>query len=254
MSIAENLDRIRGRIHEACHRAGRDPASVTLVAVSKTVPAERVREAIEAGATDLGENYVQEARAKIELLGSLPADGARRPVNEPGGAEQGNRPGQAVQWHFIGHLQRNKAKYVARLFDMVQSVDSLALARELDRRAGAASRRLPVLVEVNISDEETKFGTEEAGALELVRGIAPLDHLDVRGLMTMPPFFDDPKDSRPYFIKLRDLGERIRSEGIERVDLDELSMGMSSDFEVAIEEGATIVRVGTAIFGPRGGG
>ena len=237
MSIAENLDRVRGRIHEACHRAGRDPASVTLVAVSKTVPAERVREAIEAGVTDLGENYVQEAQAKIESLTPLPADGA---------------PGQAVRWHFIGHLQRNKAKYVARLFDVMQSVDSLALARELDRRAGAASRRLTVLIEVNISGEETKFGAEEAGALELVRGIAALEHLDVRGLMTMPPFFDDPEDSRPYFIKLRDLGESIRSEGIERVDLGELSMGMSSDFEVAIEEGATIVRVGTAIFGLRG--
>lgn len=252
MSIAENLEQVRARIDDACRKAGRDPAAVTLVAVSKTMPAERVREAIEAGATDLGENYVQEAQAKIQSLGSIHSDGARGPMNDPGGAEQGSLSGQAVRWHFIGHLQRNKAKYVARLFDMVQSVDSLALARELDRRAGAAHRRLPVLIEVNLSGEETKFGTEEAGALELVRGIAALEHLDVRGLMTMPPFFDDPEDSRPYFIQLRDLAERIRSEGIERASMDELSMGMSSDFEVAIEEGATIVRVGTAIFGPRG--
>ena len=236
MSIAENLDRVRGRIHEACHRAGRDPASVTLVAVSKTVPAERVREAIEAGVTDLGENYVQEAQAKIESLTPLPADGA---------------PGQAVRWHFIGHLQRNKAKYVARLFDVMQSVDSLALARELDRRAGAASRRLTVLIEVNISGEETKFGAEEAGALELVRGIAALEHLDVRGLMTMPPFFDDPEDSRPYFQQLRDLSDKLRAAALPEVEPVELSMGMTHDYHVAVEEGATLVRVGTGLFDPR---
>jgi len=253
MSIVENLDQVRGRIHDACRRAGRDPASVTLVAVSKTVPAEKVREAIEAGATDLGENYVQEAQAKIESLGSLPGGAARGPAGESGEGVQGSRQGGAARWHFIGHLQRNKAKYAVRLFDVVQSVDSIALARELDRRAGAVGRRLPVMIEVNISGEGTKFGTEEAEALELVREVAALDHLEVRGLMTMPPFFDDPEEARPYFIKLRELGERIKSEGIEGVSADELSMGMSSDFEVAIEEGATIVRVGTAIFGPRGG-
>ena len=238
MSITSNLEALRSRIEGACERAGRDPASVTLVAVSKTVPVERIREAVEAGVTDLGENYIQEAQAKISA------------ISGPGDAGD-DRRAALPRWHFIGHLQRNKAKVAARLFDSVQSVDSYPLARELDRRAGALERRLPVLVEVNLGEEESKFGVEEAAAVDLVRQVAALEHLRVNGLMTMPPFFDDPEDSRPYFSRLRALRDRIRGEGIERVSMDALSMGLSADFEVAIEEGATLVRVGTAIFGHR---
>lgn len=223
-TIRENLVHVMERIEKAARRVGRDPKEVKLVAVSKTVEVNRIKEAIAAGISILGENYVQEAKRKIEEIG------------------------RQVEWHFIGHLQTNKAKYAVRLFDMIHSVDSLSLAEELNRRAEKEGQVIKVMMEVNLSGERTKFGTEEEKAFELAKKICELRNLSLVGLMTMPPYFDSPEASRPYFIKLRELKERLEKEGIP---LKELSMGMSSDFEIAIEEGATYVRVGTAIFGPR---
>ena len=223
-AIRDNLLRVMERIEKAARKAGRDPAEVKLVAVSKTVEVARIREAIEAGVSILGENYIQEAQKKIEEIG--------RPVS----------------WHFIGHLQSNKAKYAIRLFDMIHCVDSHPLVEELNRRAEQADRVSKVMIEVNLSKEATKFGTDEEMVFALARRIQPLQYLSLEGLMTMPPYFDSPEMSRPYYIALRELKERMIKEGIP---MEELSMGMSNDFEVAIEEGATFIRVGTAIFGPR---
>ena len=223
-SIRENYLKVKERIEKAARRAGRDPTEIKLVAVSKTVEAARVKEAIEAGVSILGENYVQEAQKKIEEIG------------------------KPVAWHFIGHLQSNKAKYAVHLFDMIHSVDSLVLAQELNKRAEQADRIMKVMIEVNISGEATKFGTDEEKVFSIVREILHLSHLSLEGLMTMPPYFESPDMSRPYYIQLRALKERMVGEGIL---LKELSMGMSNDFEIAIEEGATYVRVGTAIFGER---
>ena len=223
-TIKENLLRVTERIEKAARRVGRDPKEVKLVAVSKTVEAARIKEAIEAGVSILGENYVQEAQKKIEEIG---------------------RP---VAWHFIGHLQTNKAKYAIRLFEMIHSLDSLPLAEELNRRAEQGGQVAKVMIEVNISGEATKFGTDEEKVFSIARGILNLNHLSLEGLMTMPPYFDSPEMSRPYYIKLRELKEKMIREGIP---LKELSMGMSNDFEIAIEEGATYIRVGTAIFGER---
>jgi len=222
--IRENYIRVMERIERAARRVGRDPSEIKLVAVSKTVEAARIKEGIEAGVSILGENYVQEAQKKIEEIG---------------------RP---VAWHFIGHLQTNKAKYAIRLFEMIHSLDSLPLAEELNRRAEQGGQVAKVMIEVNISGEATKFGTDEEKVFSIARGILNLNHLSLEGLMTMPPYFDSPEMSRPYYIKLRELKEKMIREGIP---LKELSMGMSNDFEIAIEEGATYVRVGTAIFGER---
>jgi len=225
--IAENLARVRERIEGAARRSGRDPESVRLVAVSKTVGAERVRQAIEAGAKILGENYVQEAQKKIEVLG------------------------HDVAWHFIGHLQTNKAKAAAGLFDYIHSVDSMNLAQELARRAKLRGKVLPVLLQVNIGGEATKFGAQEKETFLLAEKLSAAEGIEVRGLMTMPPYFEDPEASRPYFVELRRLSEHLAQQKIPRISMEELSMGMSNDFEVAVEEGATLLRVGTAIFGPR---
>ncbi len=226
--MKQRLQAVMERIRQACERSGRDPQSVRLVAVSKTMPAERVRRAVAAGVRILGENYVQEARDKYAQLADL-----------------------SVSWHFIGHLQTNKAKYVVRMFDLVHSIDSLKLARELDRQAARRERVQPVLIQVNISREESKSGVATEQIEPLVREVAVLEHLELQGLMTMPPFFDQPERTRPYFRELAELARRIESLNIPRVSMKELSMGMSGDFEVAIEEGATLVRVGTAIFGAR---
>jgi hypothetical protein len=234
-TIKENLLRVMERIEKAARKAGRNPQEIKLVAVSKTVEAARIREAIEAGVSILGENYVQEAQEKIEEIG--------RPACTERFGE-----GRPVSWHFIGHLQSNKAKYAVRLFDMVHSLDSIPLAEELNRRAEQADRVIKVMIEVNLSKEATKFGTDEEMLLNLARRIQNLKHLSLEGLMTMPPYFDSAEMSRPYYIALRELKERMVKEGIP---MKELSMGMSNDFEIAIEEGATYVRVGTAIFGPR---
>ena len=226
--MKERLDRIRKRIADAAIACGRDPDSVRLVAVSKTMDAERVARAIDAGAEILGENYIQEAREKFNALYDRP-----------------------VVWHFIGHLQSNKVKYAVRMFDLVHSVDSFKLARALDKEARKNDKAQDILVQVNISREETKSGIGETEAVELVTRIAGLENIRVKGLMTMPPFFDAPEQARPYFRQLARLRDRMVEAGIPGVNMAELSMGMTGDFEVAIAEGATLVRIGTAIFGAR---
>jgi pyridoxal phosphate enzyme (YggS family) len=217
--IRANLERVRERVARAAERAGRRAGDVLLVGVSKTVDAERIRQAIDAGVPALGENRVQEARDKIADLG------------------------HPVPWHLVGHLQTNKVRDALELFDVIQSLDRLDLAKELDKRARARDRTVDTLVEVNVAGEASKGGAAPDGLTALLETIAGLTHVKVRGLMAIPPEAKEPEDSRVWFRALRKLGERH--------GLSELSMGMSGDFEVAIEEGATVVRVGTAIFGPR---
>ena len=222
------IETIYRRIEKAAIAAGRKPAAVRLVAVSKTVPAERVREAIQNGITLLGENYIQEAREKIEALQEFP-----------------------VSWHFIGHLQSNKAKYAVRLFDLIHSVDTIKLARELDRQAGKIDKVQDILIQVNTGKEASKSGVYVDDALTLVRAAGQMNHIAVKGLMTLPPYFNAPDRVRPYFHALRELRDRIASESLPGIAMDELSMGMTGDFEAAIQEGATLVRIGTALFGER---
>jgi pyridoxal phosphate enzyme (YggS family) len=223
--IALNLKEVRAAIAAAAHRAGRDPGAVRLVAVSKTVDLERIRAAIDAGQDIFGENYLQEAKAKIDVLG------------------------RKVSWHLVGHLQTNKAKGAVELFDLIHSVDRGKLARALEAAAARLGKVQDILIQVNQGGEDTKSGVITAAAPELLQEIARLPHLRVLGLMTMPPWFPDPEAVRPYFRALRELRDRLRS--LSGLPLPELSMGMSDDFPVAVEEGATLVRVGTAIFGPR---
>jgi hypothetical protein len=227
-TVGNNIAVIRDRIAGAASRSGRSVSEIRLMAVTKTVDDDRIMEAIAAGVDIIGESYVQEAKRKIEKMG------------------------KDVEWHMIGYLQSNKAKYAVRLFDMIHSVDRLDLAADLDRRAGMAECRMNILIEINSSGEQTKSGVPLQEALSLIKEIAPLENLSIRGPMTMPPWFDDPEDARPYFLALRDLRDRILKEEIPGVEMRELSMGMSGDFEVAVEEGATIVRVGRSIFGERG--
>lgn len=227
-SIADNIAGIKEKISNAALSCGRDPGEVKLVAVTKTVEPERIRNAIDAGLDCFGENYIQEAREKIEALAD--AD---------------------VSWHFIGHLQSNKAKYAAGLFDLIHSVDSLKLAREIDRQAARRGLVQNILVQVNVGRDSQKSGVDEEAAVDLVRDAAGLEHVRVRGLMTMPPFFDAPEKVRPYFRQLAQLRNRIAAKNISGAEMKELSMGMTGDFEVAIAEGATLVRIGTAIFGER---
>jgi pyridoxal phosphate enzyme (YggS family) len=222
---------VRERIARAAGRAGRQPEEITLVAVSKTHPPERVREAFAAGVRDFGENKVQEAEAKVAALSDLHAQGLR--------------------WHLVGHLQANKARKAAALFDQIHSLDDAALGLRLEKAAAQLRKTLPLLVQVDLAGEETKFGLDETHlfpALELLRG---LKSVRVEGLMAMPPFAEDPEAARPYFRRLRELRDRARAENLLLGNA--LSMGMSHDLEVAIEEGATLVRVGTAVFGERGG-
>ena len=227
MSIAANLARVRERIAAAALRNGRRPESVKLVGVTKTVDPARVELAVQAGLEILGENYVQEAREKIQRFHGR------------------------VRWHFIGRLQSNKAKHAVQLFDLIHTVDSLRLAEELNRRAVAIGLVVPALIQVNLAAEATKGGVRLEEVRALIGQVAGLDHLRIRGLMTMPPYFDDPGRARPYFRRLRELSEEIAALGLSGVEMTELSMGMSGDFEAAVEEGATLVRVGTAIFGAR---
>lgn len=227
MSIAERLAEVREEIRAAALAAGRNPEEVRLVAVSKTRPAADIVEAFRAGQLLFGENYVQELRTKALEVG------------EP------------VEWQFIGSLQSNKVRQIAGLVSMIHSVDRLSLAEEISRQWGKLSLTCDLLVQVNISGEVTKSGTTAEDALQLVRDIARLPNLRIRGLMTMPPFFDDPEAARPYFAGLRHLSELIRGKAIPGVEMRELSMGMSGDFAAAIQEGATLVRIGTAIFGER---
>lgn len=227
----DNIAAISRRITDAAARSGRKRGDVGLVAVTKTVDAVTIRKAFDAGLRVFGENRVQEAREKIDYLGGIP--GATGDV----------------QWHLIGHLQRNKVKYAVGLFDLIHSVDSAALADELERQASKNGGVQKILVEVKLSDEETKHGVAAAELEHLLVHISGLKGLALRGLMTIPPFFGDPEEARPYFRRLRELRDEMQKKGF---DLPELSMGMSGDFEVAIEEGATLVRIGTAIFGERG--
>ncbi len=223
--LPDMLSRVRERIAAACRRSGRDPRDVTLVAVSKTVEPARIRQAVALGQSCFGENRVQEALAKIPEVG------------------------EGVAWHLIGHLQRNKARHAVGAFELIHSLDSLALAREIDKRAAARGRVQPVLVQLNLAGEATKQGLSETELFPFLEQALALEHLELRGLMTIPPPVERPEESRPWFCRLRELrdacGERFGSA------LPDLSMGMTDDFEVAVEEGATLLRVGRAIFGER---
>lgn len=228
MSIALNLEAIHQKIAAAATACGRDPRDIQLVAVSKLFPASAIQEAITAGHRVFGENYIQEAEGKIAELGSQ------------------------CRFHFIGHLQSNKAKVAARLFELIETVDSLKLARALDKHRQGLESPLDILVQVNIGQDEHKSGLAAEQTEQLLREIGELPNVTAIGLMTMPPFTDDPEDARPYFRQLRQLAEQLAAKGLFPAGRKvELSMGMSNDFPVAIEEGATIVRVGTAIFGQR---
>ena len=225
MSLPDNLISIQQRIRAACGRAGRESASVTLLAVSKTHPPETIQAAVNCGLLHFGENKIQEAKAKIPLC-----------------------PGKA-RWQFIGHLQSNKVRDAVELFEMIQGVDSLGLAREISKRAEQAAKTVPILLEVNVAGEASKFGYQPARLLAELKELNALPKIEIHGLMAIPPFSPLPEKSRPYFQRLREL--KIESEKILGFPLPHLSMGMSGDFEVAIEEGATIVRIGTALFGER---
>jgi pyridoxal phosphate enzyme (YggS family) len=228
--LRQRLQDVHERIRAAAVRSDRRPEDITLVAVSKTHSAETIRQAIAAGAADLGENRVQEADAKIPLVGR-----------------------EAARWHLIGHLQSNKVRRAVELFDVIHSLDSAALARRLDRVCAEVNRKLlPVLIQVDLGKETTKTGAAETEVPQIIEAIAHTQTLRLRGLMTLPPYFDDPTMTRPFFRRLRKLRDELASQGAFGDQSGELSMGMTNDFEVAIEEGATMVRVGTAIFGERG--
>lgn len=227
--LGVRLARIRAQIEAAALKCGRLPQDVTLIAISKTHPASLVRTAIELGATDVGENRVKEAEQKITEVGR-----------------------NATRWHLVGHLQANKARRAVQLFDVIHSLDSAELARRLDRLCGEEGREnLPVLIQVDLGHEETKSGIDEGQLARLVDDLKGLDRVQLVGLMTLPPFFDDPEQARPFFRRLRELRDELALQGAFGERKGELSMGMTNDFEVAIEEGATMVRVGTAIFGQR---
>jgi PLP dependent protein len=228
-ALGERLTRVRARIAAAAERSSRALEEVRLIAISKTHPSAVVSKLIELGATDIGENRVQEADGKIAEVGR---DNAR--------------------WHLVGHLQANKARRAVTLFDVIHSLDSIDLARRLDRLCTEEGReKLPVLIQVDLGHEETKSGIGETELEQLVEELVPLNRLQLIGLMTLPPFFEDPEDNRPFFRKLRELRDELAARGAFVNGRGELSMGMTHDFEVAIEEGATMVRVGTAIFGER---
>jgi PLP dependent protein len=226
--IPANIDTIRRRMAAACAKAGRPLADVTLVAVTKTFPSPLIREAAAAGVADIGENYVQELLGKREELAGLP-----------------------LRWHFIGHLQRNKVRQIAPWVEMIHAVDDRALAAEIDRRAAQHGRVIDILVEVNTTGERTKFGLAPEAALSFIRSLEGLTHIRIAGLMTIGPFLPDPEGSRPMFRRLRELREEAMGLAQENATLRHLSMGMTGDFEVAIDEGATHIRIGTAIFGSR---
>jgi pyridoxal phosphate enzyme (YggS family) len=230
--LAARFAAVKSRISNTAQRSGRDPREVKLIAISKTHPPSLVKSLVELGATDLGENRVQEAEEKIPAVGR-----------------------NDVRWHLVGHLQANKARRAVSLFDVIHSLDSIELARRLDRLCTEEGRQsLPLLIQVDLGHEETKSGIDERELLRLAESLRGLERLRLIGLMTLPPFFDDPEQARPYFRRLRELRNDLAREGLFGEGAGELSMGMTNDFEVAIEEGATMVRVGTAIFGERHAG
>ncbi len=226
--IGDNIDYVESRIDEACRRSGRDRKDVTLICVSKTKPVPDLREALEHGHNIFGENKVQEIRDKVEALGT-----------------------EGIHWHMIGHLQANKVKYIAGVVDLIHSVDNDKLAEEIEKQAAKRDIIIDVLCEVNMAGEESKFGLKPEETLEFVKRISALKHLKIRGLMTIAPYTEDPESNRVYFKGLRELKDEINAAGIEGVNMDTLSMGMTGDYEVAVEEGANLVRVGTGIFGER---
>lgn len=225
--IAKQLQAIREDIRQACIRSGRNPEEVTLIAVSKTKPVSMIQEAIQAEQIVFGENKVQELCSKYEEL----------PKN--------------LQWHMIGHLQRNKVKYVADKVALIHSVDSFRLAKTIDQEGEKIGRVIPLLIEVNVAQEETKFGVSVEDTLPLISEISTLSHVEIRGLMTIAPYVEDPEENRPVFRKLKQLSVDIKDKNMNNVYMDILSMGMTNDYQVAVEEGATLVRVGTGIFGER---
>ena len=227
--ISENLVQVKRCIIEAAKRAGRDPSGVRLLAVTKEQSDATVATGFQAGMTLLGENKVQEASGKIEAFGRK----------------------NGLEWHFIGRLQKNKVKFIFDLFDLIHSVDSLALAEAIHKKAQKIGSCMPILLQVNISGEKSKLGIDPLDLPREIRKFAKLEGVKISGLMTIPPFDRDPETSRPYYARLRELRDTCSSLNIPRICLDELSMGMSNDYEVAIEEGATLVRVGTGLFGPR---
>ena len=226
--IYQNVEHIRERTRIACLKAGRDPAAVTLLAVSKTFPATAVKEAVDAGVLDIGENYVQEMLKKREDLQD-----------------------SSIRWHFIGHLQSNKVKYLSDWVFLIHAVDNATLAGEINKRGVQFGRFVDILVEVNTTDESSKFGVHPQETVKFIQSLSSLDHIKIKGLMTIGPFLPDPEGSRPMFRQLRMLKEEISLLNLPNVEMEHLSMGMTGDFEVAIDEGATIIRIGTAIFGSR---
>ena len=227
VDVAANYRAIQSRIVEAAARSKRDPQQIKLLGAAKSQSVDAIRAAMAAGVMLIGENYVQEAQEK------------RRVISEP------------VEWHMIGHLQRNKAKVAVGIFDVIQSLDNVALAQELDKAGKRLGKKIRTFVEVNLGGEESKTGIAANKLAELFKHLADLTHLDVEGLMTVPPFKENPEEVRPYFRSLRDLQMELEGLKIPNVSLKELSMGMTHDYAVAVEEGATIVRIGTALFGPR---
>lgn len=225
--VKENLENVQENIKKACEKAGRDVKDVTLIAVSKTKPIPMLQEAYDAGSRDFGENKVQEIMDKYPVL---PQD---------------------IRWHMIGHLQRNKVKYIVDKVCLIHSVDSLRLAEEISSQAEKKNVEADILVEVNIAQEESKFGTSREEAISLVEEIAKLPHIHIKGLMTIAPFVENPEDNRKYFKQIKELSVDIMKKNIDNVSMEILSMGMTGDYMVAIEEGATMVRVGTGIFGER---
>ena len=225
--VAENLEQVRKNIELACREAGRDPKEVTLISVSKTKPVSMLKEAYDAGSRDFGENKVQEIMDKVP---QLPSD---------------------IRWHMIGHLQRNKVKYIVDKVALIHSVDSLRLAETIEHEAARHNVTVPVLIEVNVAQEESKFGLKTEEVLSLVESVAAFPHIHIEGLMTIAPYTENPEENRPYFKKIKELSVDIAKENIDNVSMDILSMGMTNDYEVAIEEGSTMVRVGTGIFGAR---
>lgn len=225
--ITENLKHVHERIASACQRSGRELSSVQLIDVSKTKPVDMLQEAYDNGERHFGENKVQELVAKYE---QLPKD---------------------IQWHMIGHLQRNKVKYIVDKVALIHSVDSVRLAEEIHKEAMKINRRVPILIEVNVAGEETKFGVAPEEVEGLLREIAPFEGIEVRGLMTIAPYVTDPEENRQYFNRLKQLSVDISCKNIDNINMNVLSMGMTGDYEVAVEEGASFVRVGTGIFGER---
>lgn len=225
--ISENMNYVQSKINEACKRAGRNPEEVTLIAVSKTKPASYIEEAYNAGKRDFGENKVQELCDKYDIL---PDD---------------------IKWHLIGHLQTNKVKYIVEKAYMIHSVDSFKLASQIEKEAIKHNKDVDILIEVNVANEKSKFGLTYEETISTIEQIKDLSHVHIKGLMTIAPFTDTPEDNRKYFKKLKELSIKIAELGMNNVEMRELSMGMTNDYEIAVEEGATLVRVGTGIFGER---